>query len=112
MPSQLVQDIAPILEEMAAMFANDEPKRAEGARHLCRIAIDRPEQVAQVYCSVDWWGGSGSMADFSPPDKGVNRRYLQLLAALVRAFERAGYDCSRAKSWAEIFEMWLSRGTI
>jgi hypothetical protein len=112
MQSQLAQDIAPILEEMAAMFANDEPKRAEGARHLYRVVIEQPEQVAQVYCSVDWWGGSGSMADFAPANRSVNRRYLQLLVALVRAFERSGYDCPRASGWADIFEMWLVRGAI
>jgi hypothetical protein len=112
MPSRLVEDIAPIIEEIVVMFASDEPRRAEIARHLYRTAVDEPAQIEHVYCSLDWCGGSGSMADFNPSNRNINRRYLQLLVELVQAFERSGYHCPRARAWASDFAGWLRSGTV
>jgi hypothetical protein len=97
---------------MTVMFTNDEPKIAEVARHLNRTVVNHPEQIEHVYCSLDWWGGSGSMADFIPADDRVRRRHLQLLVALVQAFERHGYHCPRARSWIDIFSNWLQSGVV
>jgi hypothetical protein len=99
-----------ITDELVLLFARDEPKRAEIARYLYATAAEQPAQIARVYCGLDWWGGSGSMADFVPNDPSVRRRYLQLLVALVQAFEKAGIPCPRAQSWAETFEQWLNAG--
>jgi hypothetical protein len=109
--SELSQ-IQSITDEMALLFARDEPKRAEIAGYLYAVAAEQPAQIARVYCSLDWWGGSGSMADFIPNDPLVRRRYLQLLVALVQAFEKAGISCPRAQSWAEILEKWLNAGIV
>ena len=112
MSSQLSQELAPIIDEIVLMFAIDEPKRAGIARHLYRTVVDEPEQITPVYCSLDWWGAAGSMADYAPSDREVNRRYLQLLVALVQAFEKYGYHCPRARYWVDVFADWLRSGTI
>jgi hypothetical protein len=105
-------NIQSITDEMALLFARDEPKRAEIARYLYAAAAEQPAQISRVYCSSDWWGGSGSMADFVPYDPLVRRRYLQLLVALVHTFEKASISCPRAQSWAEIFKQWLDAGVV
>jgi hypothetical protein len=50
------------------------------------LATDR-SKAATLYCSVDWWGGSGSVADFFTEDLDARRRIMRLLVDLVRAFD-------------------------
>lgn len=66
-----------------------------------------PESIAGHYCSLNWWGGAGSMADFCAPEP-----YNRLLIRLVHAFEAAGYNCERAASWIRVFEDWVNHGII
>jgi hypothetical protein len=105
-----LSNIQSIADEIALLFARDEPKRAEIARYLYATAADQPAQIGRVYCSLDWWGGPGSMADFAPNDPLLRRRYLQLLIALVQTFDKAGVPCPKARSWTEVFEQWLDAG--
>jgi hypothetical protein len=80
----------PIVDELVRLFPFDEPQRAIVARHLYFTVTEHPHQIAETYCSLDWWGGAGSMADYELPDRKAQRRYLQLLVDLVEIFERGG----------------------
>jgi hypothetical protein len=88
------------------------------APHFGRLAADLAEALATernaaaLYCSVDWWGGSGSVADFIPEDVDARRRIMRLLVDLVRAFDELGMPCPRASQWTSTFVLWLERGTV
>jgi hypothetical protein len=89
------------------------------APHFCRLtaalaaalATDRAKAEA-LYCSADWWGGSGSVADFIPEDVGVRHRIMRLLVDLVQAFDELGMPCPRASHWTGTFVKWLDNGII
>jgi hypothetical protein len=110
--SQLAEDLLPIVDEMVRLFPVDEPQRAKVARHLYSTVLEHPQQIAETYCSLDWWGGSGSMADYDLADRRAKRRFLQLLVNVVEIFEKAGYRCPRARSWVDIFSEWLRSGVV
>lgn len=59
------------------------------------LATDQAN-VASLYCSLDWWGGSGSPADFIPDEANARRRIMQLLVDLVRAIDEIEIRCPRA----------------
>jgi hypothetical protein len=68
--------------------------------------------AATRYCSVDWWGGSGSMADFIPEDIDARRRIMKLMIEVVRSFDELGIHCPRAAQWTGTFSYWLERGIV
>ena len=106
--SKLSEDLLPIIDEIVRLFPVDEPQRAKVARHLYFTVTEYPQRIAETYCSRDWWGGAGSMADYLLADPKANRRYLELLVDLVEVFEKAGYRCPGTRSRADIFAKWLS----
>jgi hypothetical protein len=89
------------------------------APHFRQLAVDLAKALATerskakaLYCNVDWWGGSGSVADLIPEDVNARRRIMRLLVDLVRAFDELGIPCPRASQWTSIFVYWLQRGMI
>jgi hypothetical protein len=82
------------------------------ARGLVLVAGEEPGQIARHYCSVEWWGGSGSMADLDITDRQFRRRHTELLVALVKLCRDAGVECPRAERWNATFESWLRDGAI
>ena len=75
------------------------------------LQTDRAVAAAQ-YCSGDWWGGSGSMADYIPDDIDARRRIMQLMIDVVRSFDELGIHCPRATQWTGTFSYWLERGIV
>jgi hypothetical protein len=55
--SRLSEDLLPIVDELVQLVPFDEPRRATMARHLYFIVTEHPHQIAETYCSLDWWGG-------------------------------------------------------
>jgi len=89
------------------------------ASHYRQLAVDLAEalatersKAAALYCSVNWWGGSGSVADLIPADAEARRRILRLLVDLVRAFDELGMPCPRASQWTRVFVHWLDSGIV
>ena len=77
------------------------------------VALETDRALAATrYCSVDWWGGSGSMADFIPEDIDARRRIMKLMVELVRSFDELNIPCPRAAQWTRIFSRWLERGIV
>jgi len=109
--AQFESEIVGVLSEIAALLDQDS-FRAKMALELADVVTSRPTEIGTRYCSNDWWGGSGSMADYIPDDQGVRSPYARLLIRLIRAFEAAGFECPRAASWADVFEGWLNSGII
>jgi len=66
--------------------------------------------------SIDWWGGSGSIADINlyrddmvisnGERKADNRKLRAALISIYREMSNTGYQNERAKSWVEIFMEW------
>lgn len=108
---QFESDVVGILSEIAVLFEQDS-FRAKMALELADVVKSRPTEIGARYCSLDWWGGSGSMADYLHDNRAVRQRYMRLLVSLVHAFEAAGFECPRATSWADIFEGWLNSGIV
>lgn len=69
--------------------------------------------------SLDWWGGSGSMADYclnnssgeSDHEKKMdNRRFRAALIIIYEGMVKAGQTHDRGKRWIEIFKQWQKEG--
>ena len=97
-------DLSRICEDIAQLF-NECEFRAKTARSLAAFAADR-DWLQSAYDSFDWWGGAGSMADYSFSDRSKQISSWLLFSHLVRLMQAHGYTSSRAESWASTFEKW------
>lgn len=88
------------------------PHFSQLAADLVEALATKPSKAAALYCSVDWWGGSGSVADFIPEDVDARRRIMRLLIDLNRAFHSLGMPCPRASQWTSVFSGWLESGIV
>ena len=107
---RIASEIAEILESLPIPEAP--PYFADLALNMASVVIERPEQFANLYCSLEWWGGSGSMADLHISDKALRRRQLELMIELVNLCDSSGVDCPRAQRWAGVFEAWLRNDVV
>jgi len=106
--ASITAELAEVLEQMPVA---DVPRSfVDLALFLGEVVDQHPDRITATYCSVDWWGGAGSMADLSLPDKDANQSRHRLLADLVDTFESAGYSCPRARQWRDTFRHWLKSG--
>jgi hypothetical protein len=64
-------------------------------------------EVRADYCSVEMWGGSGSVADLSLDEPKAQKRSCELLSRLNAEFRDAGIECARADQWTNTFDQWL-----
>jgi hypothetical protein len=85
---------------------------ADMASELARLVVQDFDAASEHYCSLDWWGGAGSLADEIPQQSSVARHVMRLLVELVDAFELLGVECPRARSWASVFRDWLTDGVF
>jgi len=110
---QFATEAVGILSEIGTLLERDQDGfRSNMSAKLADAVKSQSPDLAKSYCGVDWWGGSGSMADYIPDDPAAKAPYMRLLIRLVRVFEAAGFRCERARSWTDIFENWLERGII
>ena len=98
--------------ELSVLIGEESPGHRNLATRLGKVAMEEREKLAPEYCSLNWWGGSGSMADLILKDRKRQHRQLELLVSLVETFEGAGYDCPRARQWVDTFKRWLKKGII
>jgi hypothetical protein len=70
--------------------------------------------------SLDWWGGSGSMADFYLYDlnsaitdmeqREDNRRFRVALVVIYEEMVKAGQKNERGEMWIDTFKKWQKQG--
>ena len=101
-----------VLRELQNEFEPIAPHYRQLAAELAEALATERSKATALYCSVDWWGGSGSVADFIPEDVDVRRRIMRHLVDLVRAFDELGMPCPRASQWTSTFVYWLERGIV
>ena len=93
------------------------------AEHVaqCRERLIREGAAAyQHLATLEWWGGSGSIADISlcrPGQKSTdesiedNRALCLALIAVSEAMEVNGMKMDRARRWADVFRKWEAEKT-
>src|SRR5262245_42761521 len=101
-----------VLRALQDEFEPIAPHYRQMAADLAEALLAERSKAEALYCSVDWWGGSGSVADFIPQDGNVRRRIMRLLVDLVQACDELGMPCPRATQWTSTFVYWLERGIV
>lgn len=106
-----------VIETLLRKYGNDV--------HAERVAMSRKklaEEGASAYSTfadLEWWGGSGSIADvslhspgrkFSEEEKNDNRLFWYALIDVQTAMEANGVRMGRAESWAQVFRKWKEQG--
>lgn len=76
-------------------------------------------QAYQSIANLEWWGGSGSIADVHLYREGMqpsdaqnqdNRNFRAALLVIHEEMRNAGISMARADSWAEVFREWQRNG--
>lgn len=101
-----------ILRALQNEFETHAPHFRQLAADLVEAVVTDFSRAARLYRTVDWWGGSGSVADFVPDDVDARRRIMRLLVDLVQAMDGLGIPCPRASQWTDTFADWLERGIV
>jgi hypothetical protein len=109
----LKDSIPPITAELAGLIEGQSMVHAEIVQRLeaTVIAADVGE-IRAGFCSMDMWGGSGSVADLSLDDPIAQKRACELLSRLNAQFRDAGIKCARADQWTDTFDQWLDQGVF
>jgi hypothetical protein len=109
----LKDSVPPITAELAGLIEGQSMFHAEIVRRLeaAALAGDVAEVRAQ-FCSLEMWGGSGSVADLSLDEPSAQRRSCRLLSRLNAEFRNAGFECARADQWTDTFDQWLEQGVF
>src|SRR5215813_7405853 len=81
-----------VLRALQDEFEPIAPHFRQMAAGLAEALLTARSKAATLYCSVDWGGGSGSVADFNPHDRNVRRRIMRLLVDLVQACDALGVN--------------------
>lgn len=97
-----------IRDELSAQY----PHHADLAAKLGDAVEQDWAGATAIYCTGDWWGGSGSVFDVAPADAGRRRRLATLMVDLVERFDREGIKCTSASAQSDILRGWLSTGVI
>jgi hypothetical protein len=105
-------DALMVLRELSDEFEQISPHFRQLSADLAEALTTDPTKAPAMYCNVDWWGGSGSVADFVPVDVNTRRRIMRLLVDLVQAFDELGVTCPRASWWVDVFVEWLRHDTL
>jgi len=92
----------------------NQPYFAGLARATALAAESDLAKAAPIYQSLDWWGGSGSLADSAGADlpRIQKKQLLALIADIRDIFHDAGIDYDRADMWADTFRSWLRDGVF
>ena len=96
--------ILAILSELSEIPGLDTWRLKAIAKLADTVDLGTGPEIQEQYCSLDWWGGAGSMADYEPTIRASGAPYANVLVRLVREFESAGFQCRRAAGWATHFE--------
>lgn len=121
-----------VLAEVGVLLEKYEYGQAELVQQSRGLLKSNPRQALRHIRSVDYWGGSGSVADIilypggpkhqqshSDESRKDERRFLQLLIELADLVQDDGLADEaertwmlRAKDWARIFQQWLDDGVV
>lgn len=101
--SQTKAAILQILSELSQLPGLDAYRLGTAAKLAQIVETGTREEILDQYCSLEWWGGAGSMADYEPTTRSSLLPYAKLLARLAREFEFAGFECQRAAGWTTHF---------
>jgi hypothetical protein len=109
-----LKDTVPsIATELIGLVEGQSMHHAEILRRLqTAVLTGDVADVRAEFCSLDMWGGSGSVADLSLRDPRARRRSCHLLSRLNAEFRDAGFECARANQWTDVFDQWLERGVF
>ena len=111
--ASLKESVPQVAAELASLIEASSLYHANIVRQLeAAVLTGDSSDIRKQFCSLDMWGGSGSVADLSltPPD--AQRRSCELLSRLNSAFRNAGIGCPRADQWTDTFDQWLDQGVF
>jgi len=106
-----VSDERTVLQRLEDLLGPDHPYQVQIIRTLFNaVECGDHAEIQRLFCSVEMWGGAGSVADvyFEVPQK--DGLMSSLLVELVREFERRGITYERAAWTASVNENWLEQG--
>jgi hypothetical protein len=92
---------------------------AEYVRGLLELCRSDPIRLAAELCSVDVWGGSGSLKDLGVPDAqfaerqqrlAEGGRYVRYLIQLAEEMDRQGLADDYIRDWARVNREALEKG--
>jgi hypothetical protein len=104
---KFVNELDRICDAIAELLRSEAEFRAEFALDFAKQVKAEPGRAQELYDSWYWWGGMGSMFDFTPEGAERNRLYCQLLVDLARLFELSGFHSGSAAYRANILEDYL-----
>ena len=109
----LKESVSPIIAELRGLVGAESKHHAEivGNLEVAILARAIPD-VRTQFCSLDMWGGSGSVADLLLRKPGAQKRSCELLSRLNSEFRNAGIECPRANQWTTVFDEWLEQGVL
>jgi hypothetical protein len=111
--SNLKESVPPITAELAGLIEANSAYHADIVRKLeATVLTGNSSDISKQFCSLDMWGGSGSVADLLLGKPEADKRSCELLSRLNLEFRNAGIACPRADQWTDTFDWWLAEGVF